>query len=259
MPPCRIYEKHQRKPDIETEHCELYPKDAASGTAERKFLCGSERHIRFDRPNGKKKAVHQKRQAKFLRTVAVFERRAGINKRSGGGKKKINLLFPDPKPHEPCRKVQEKTRTYYFNQINADKISFRNKPRKPVNKIKQRTFLLINIAIKHRTVEHCAPCRKKALGIHPIVDGIEEGRAAANGYDKKSHGKAEQKQPPQFASLIGFAEKNEIQARYLAIQPVYYITIFPQLQLCRKKVKNCSGFNDWLHSAHKITLMRMSV
>lgn len=76
-----------------------------------------------------------------------------------------------------------------------------------MNKIKQRTFLLINIAIKHRTVEHCAPCREKALGIHPIVDGIEEGRAAANGYDKKSHGKAEQKQPPQFASLIGFAEK----------------------------------------------------
>ena len=99
---------------------------------------------------------------------------------------------------------------------------------------------------------------KRQLGIHPIVDGIEEGRAAANGYDKKSHGKAEQKQPPQFASLIGFAEKNEIQARYLAIQPVYYITIFPQLQLCRKKVKNCSGFNG-AGSAHKITLMRMSV
>lgn len=78
-----------------------------------------------------------------------------------------------------------------------------------MNKIKQRTFLLVNIAIKHRTVEHCAPCREKALGIHPIVDGIEEGRAAANGYDKKSHGKAEQKQPPQFASLIGFAEKTK--------------------------------------------------
>lgn len=67
--------------------------------------------------------------------------------------------------------------------------------------------------------------------------GIEEGRAAANGYDKKSHGKAEQKQPPQFASLIGFAEKNEIQARYLAIQPVYYITIFRNCNYAAKKSK----------------------
>ncbi len=119
--------------------------------------------------------------------------------------------------------------------------------------------MLVDIPIEHFAAGNGSTHGKEALGVVPIVDGIEEGRAAANGYDKKSHGKAEQKQPPQFASLIGFAEKNEIQARYLAIQPVYYITIFPQLQLCRKKVKNCSGFNDWLHSAHKITLMRMSV
>lgn len=106
-----------------------------------------------------------------------------------------------------------------------------------MNKIKQRTFLLINIAIKHRTVEHCASCREKALGIHPIVDGIEEGRAAANGYDKKSHGKAEQKQPPQFASLIGFAEKTKFKPATSQYNPCIISRFFRNCNYAAKKSK----------------------
>ncbi len=98
---------------------------------------------------------------------------------------------------DPPGQVQKPPIAQALDDPHAQEGGFGNRPRHREQEVDQRPLLLIKVQVGGEAVQHPPSHGKKAVDVHPVVHGVEEGGLGANSQHAEGHQAGKEKTGPE--------------------------------------------------------------
>ena len=170
-PVCR----HYNKPEIEAQHTVLDPEHRTRTQSDQKCLPSGELAVQADAAQPIIEREHEKRQGEFLCAAPLEEGRHCIGQCSCQ-KQKDRIALSGQKQMALPGQAQKCPGRRSFQQPASEERSVGDRITEGIQRIEQRSLLFIEIPIRHDSVEHGLAYSEEAVGIHPVIKGVERRR-----------------------------------------------------------------------------------
>lgn len=171
--------QHHDPREVEAQHRVLEPERAPGQKAlhtDRAQRLGTGT---VQRPDQAEQRRCQKRQQQLLGAAAVGERAAGRHARCGQRHPPRRKAAARQQLRRAQTRVQKRRNGDDFQHQHAAEVCAADKARQPVQQVEHRALVVEHVTVKHHAAEHGAAHREEDVCVHPVVEGVERRRLAA--------------------------------------------------------------------------------